>query len=185
MMRFMDIVENNVEQTLQEVNRDFFAPHNMQLDLLKNHPQMVLIIAEWIYNEWRSYDSSLTLEKLVLSFSARLNSDRIPMTFVVLKNQKPIATISLKYETTPEFSDFPKNVPWIGSLQIDPQARYHGIGSELLKLVQTVARQFGHDTLYVYTSKPENVNWYLKRGANLIEERPFRNHTINIMNFVL
>ncbi len=59
--------------------------------------------------------------------------------------------------------------------------RNQGIGQELLKFVPTIVRQFGYEKLYFYTSNPANVKWYLKRGAQVIEERPFRHHMITIM----
>ena len=73
----------------------------------------------------------------------RLNNDAIPITFVVLKVGLPIGVISLKKETAPEFADFPQNSIWMGSLQVIPEERNQGVGQELLKFSQTIARQFG------------------------------------------
>jgi N-acetylglutamate synthase-like GNAT family acetyltransferase len=93
--------------------------------------------------------------------------------------------ISLKKETAPELADFPENSIWMGSLQVIPQERNQGIGQELLKFSQIIAKQFGYEKLYFYTSNPTNVKWYLKRGAQVIEERPFRHHKITIMEISL
>lgn len=174
-----------ISQTLQEVNKSFFHPHSMHLDLLKNHPQVISKLALWLYEEWRSYDVSLTLEKLILSFSERLNSDQIPITFVVLKEGKPIGCISLKEQSRPEFFDFSRNSIWMGSLQVIPGERSQGIGQELLKFSTTIAKCLGYENLYFYTSNPVNVKWYVKRGAYVIETRLFHDHTITIMKMPL
>lgn len=173
-----------IHQIIQQKNSNFFSPRSMQLELLKNCPHTIPTLAQWIYEEWSPpYDTSLTKEKLISAFIMRLNDDRIPLTFVVINDDLPIGTISLKNETAPEFSDIPNNSIWMGSLHILPAKRNQGIGHELLKLAQIVAREFGYENLYFYTSNPTNVQWYLNRGASLIEERPFRNHKITLMQF--
>lgn len=170
-----------MQQALQKYNEDFFFPLSMRLDLLKNCPQVIPILAQWLYEEWKPYDACLTTERLIHSFTMRLNDNVIPVTFVVLKDTLPLGTLSLKKETAPEFADFPENSIWMGSLQVIPKTRNQGIGSKLLKFSKTISRQFGYEKLYFYTSNPANIEWYLKRGAQVIEERPFRHHNITIM----
>lgn len=174
-----------IQQVIEKENKTFFSPRSIHLDLLKNCPHAISTLAQWVYEEWRLYDTSLTKEKMIRAFTTRLNDDKIPLTFVALKNDILIGTISLKKETASEFSDFPENSVWIGSFHILPAERNQGLGHELLQLAQTIARQFGHENLYFYTSNSANVNWYLKRGACIIEERPFRNHRITIMKIPL
>lgn len=130
-------------------------------------------------------DTSLTKEKPIQSFKIRLHNDVIPITFVVLKDGLAIGVISLKKETAPEFADFPQNSIWMGSLLVISKERKQGVGQQLLKFSQTIARQFNYEKLYFYASNPANVEWYLKRGAQMIEERPFRDHKITIMQISL
>jgi GNAT superfamily N-acetyltransferase len=181
-------VENAVKihDVLQEANNTFFFPNSMQLDLLKNQSQVIPILAQWLYEEWHSYDITLTKEKLVDSLNKRQNDDKIPITFVVLKNAAPIGMIALKEQSDPEFSDFPKESLWMGSFHVAPEERSKGLGQELLKVAETVAIHLGYKEIFFYTSNPKNVPWYLKRGASLIEEeRSFRNHKIAIMKILL
>ena len=112
-----------IQQSIQMENEDFFFPRSMQLDLLKNCPQVIPTLARWMYEEWHPYDSSLTKEKLLCSFQTHLNTNAIPITFVVLKDDLPIGVISLKKETAPEFADFPENAIWMDSLQVVPEER--------------------------------------------------------------
>jgi ribosomal protein S18 acetylase RimI-like enzyme len=174
-----------ITQILEEANKSFFYLHSMHLDLLKNHAQTISQLAQWLYEEWRPYDTSLTLQKLIDSFGERLNSDQIPITFIVLKKGYPIGCISLKKQSNPELLDYPNNSIWMGSLQVIPEERNQGIGQELLKFSTCVARVLNYKSLYFYTSNFANVEWYIKRGACFIETRPFRDHEITIMQIPL
>lgn len=170
-----------IQKLLEEHNEKFFFPLSIRLDLLQTFPEAIPVLAQWMYEEWHPYDASLTKEKLIHSFQTRLSKDTIPITFVVSKNGTPIGTVSLKKQTSPELADFPENSLWMGGLQVASEERNQGLGTALFQFSQTVAEQFGFDTVYFYTSNPTNVPWYLKRGAEVIEERSFRNHNITIM----
>jgi GNAT superfamily N-acetyltransferase len=168
-------------QIIDKANQSFFSPRSIRLDLLKNCPQVIPILAQWLYDEWHSYDATLTKEKLIKAFNERLNSDKIPITFVALRGNQPIGVISLKEETNPIFADFPQGALWMGSLHVLPEERKKGVGQELLKFATTVAKHLGNEKLYFYTSNPLNVKWYVQRGAQIIGERQFRDHLITVM----
>lgn len=169
------------DQALQKANQTFFSFRSMQLDLLKNRPEAIPTLAKWLYEEWKPYDASLTIQKLIHSFHERLNSEGLPIAFVVVAKDKPVACISLKKLSDPEFSDFPKDSIWIGSLYVSVENRNQGIGQELMKFAATVAKNLGCESLYFYTSNPLNIAWYVKGGAHVIDTRPFRGHHITIM----
>lgn len=171
-----------INQLIQELNRNFFFPRSMRLDILKNTPEVIPTLAQWLYEEWHPYDPSLTQEKLIGSLGERLNENNFPITFVVFKDTFPIGTISLKKQPSSEFSDLPEDSLWMKSFQVIPEERGYGIGQALLEFAAKVARHFHHKEIYFYTSNPNNVPWYLKRGSHVIEQRSFRNHMITIMN---
>lgn len=174
-----------IQQALQEANTTFFSPRAMSLALLKDYPQAIPTVAQWLYEDWHVYDSSLTQERLIRSFHQRLNDDKIPVTFVAVKNATPIGVISLKEQTDPELSDFPKNSIWLGSLHVIPEERNKGLGQELLKNVAAIAKRLGIESVYLYLSNSTGVEWCRKRGAHVIEKRPFRGHEITIMGLSL
>jgi hypothetical protein len=174
-----------IKQTIQKENENFFFPYSLRLELLKNCPNLIPILAQWVYEEWHTYDTDLTQEKLIESFKARLNENKIPITFVVLKNDMPVGLISLKNQIEPEFSAFPQDSIWMGSLIVTPEGKKQGVDQRLFKLVQTISKQFGYDKLYLYISNPAYVSWYLNQGACVIDKRPFRNHKITVMEIYL
>ena len=138
-----------------------------------------------MYQEWRSYDSSLTREKLFLSFNARLRNDKIPFTVVALKDGIVIGTISLKQQDEREFTALSGDSPWLGSLHVVLGERNKGLGEGLVKIMKTIARELGHKSIFMYTSNPSNIAWYHKRGAHFLKTCCFRNHTVTIMEIPL
>jgi len=175
---------DSTKQTIQEallVSNEEFSSQGIQFKLLKNCTETIPTLVEWIYEEWKPYDASLTKEKLLKGFNARLNVDKIPLAVVALKNGVPIGTISLKTQGEPEFKSFPEDAAWLGSLEVIKNERKQGLGEALLKIATVLADRLGYESIYVYTSNPANIPWFLKRGAYQLEMRPFRNHTITIL----
>jgi hypothetical protein len=181
-MRFNKV---SIQDRIREFNERYFFLRGLKLELLKTCPQTLYILAEWVYHEWRSYDSSLTKKKLIESFSQRLNDDKIPLTLVALKNGTPVGTVSLKWEDEAELRAISKANPWLGSLQVIYEERKLGLGQELLKIAKSIATSLGYQNLFLYTSNPVNVDWYKKRGACILKTSPFRKHTITIMQIAL
>ena len=183
----------NIQETLQRANTTFFSSQGLQVEWLKNRPEVIPTLAKWLYDEWRSYDASLTQERLIEGFHQRLNDDRIPCAIVALKNGVPIGVVSLKEEfftfpskqNDPEFAHFPKGGPWLGSLQIVSEERNKGLGTELLRIVKTIASDLGYSRLFLYTSNADNTTWYCQRGASILNTQLFHNHTITIMQMAL
>lgn len=176
---------NSIREIIQASNRVTLNPQGIQIEFLKNCSQTIPTLIEWVYAEWRSYDSSLTREKLMKGFNSRLNDDRIPLTLVALKNGIPVGTVSLKQQTEPEFGAICGDNPWLGSLHVIHEERDKGLGGELLNNVKAIAMCLGYNDIYLYTSNPANVEWYNKRGAHSLVVRSFRNHMITIMHIHL
>jgi len=174
-----------IQQALDEANQTVFSARSLRLELLKNCPETIPVLAEWIYEDWHTYDASLTKERLTKGFKGRLNNNQLPLTFVALKSSKPVAVTSLKSEEAPELSDLQDGSCWQGSLHVIPKERNQGLGVEMIKFQATVAKRLGYETIRLYISNPEKARWYSEQGAEMIEIRPFRGHSITIMQFVL
>lgn len=174
-----------MQEAIQESNETFFTPLGIEVVLLKDAQQHIPQLAQWIYDEWRFYDAALTKDRIVAGLTSRLRDNGLPFTLVAMKNEKPVAMISLKDKGEPEFSELSEGNPWVGSFYVVPEERNKGIGQELLDLVTTIGSGLGYKWVYVYTSNPEKVGWYLKNGAQQLETRPFRGHKITIMSLEL
>jgi GNAT superfamily N-acetyltransferase len=172
-----------VRKSLDDLNKTTFSNRSFHLDLLKNCPEVIPLLADWIYEDWHLYDTSLTKENLIKGFSQRLNDDKLPLTFVLLKDSIPIGAITLKEKTIPELADLDDGSCWGGSFHVETEFRRDGVGEELAKSLILIAKQLGYHKIRFYTSNPQNVAWYTERGAEVIETRPFRGHIITIMQY--
>lgn len=172
-----------IRETLQTANQNIFSQKSIHLELLKNCQQTIPTLAEWFYEEWLPYDPSLTKEKLIEGLGKRLNDDQLPFVIVALKDGLPIGMISLKDTGAPEFPT--DGSPWIGSFYVLPSERNKGLGYELGKVVLTLAKRLGYEQVNFFTSHFQQVEKYLKKGATIVETRPFRGHTITIMKMPL
>jgi predicted N-acetyltransferase YhbS len=169
-----------IQDVLQDANENIFGPRSLELKLLKECPEMIPYVAQWQYDDWHSYDTTLTLERLIKSFEKQLSAADFPFTIVVLKDGFPIGSISLTKEGEPEFSDISNKGPWVGSFHVISKERSRGIGPKLAKVVLAIAKRFGYQQVNFYTSDFSNVRRYVKKGAQVVETRPFRGHTVTL-----
>ncbi len=174
-----------IESIIQNVNSEIFSSHSMILCLLKEKPEVVPTLVDWLYEEWHPYDNSLTKEKFISFFTNSLTNDQLPLIFVLWKDDMPIGMTSLENESEPEFSDFPKHAAWLGNLHVVSDERKRGLGTELLKFIEKVAKKLDYETLYFYTSNLSNIKWYVERGAQTLEKRPYRNHEVTLFQIPL
>lgn len=152
----------------------------IHIKFLKEYPQIVPILAEWTYQEWHSYDDSLTVERAQHSFNSRMNDDQLPLTLVAFNGTTPIGMVSLK-KGEPEFKRYSGNSPWLGSLHVVSQARQKGIGKLLLTHARKHAGRLGYSEIFLYASNPEVPEWYQKQSAVVVDKKEFRNHTVTLM----
>ena len=176
-------VKNVIQQTVEEINKTIDSSTHIQL--LKNCPEVIPTLAEWIYEDWSPYDRALTKEKMVMSFKGRLNDDQLPCVLVALKDSQPVGVISLKIHGDPELADLDNGCLWVGSLHVIPEERGHGVGEALAKSIVTIAKRLGYEEVRFYLSESKGAQWCVEHGAEILEMRPFRGHTIAILRYTL
>lgn len=174
-----------IHEVLEEANKNIFFPEFVRFEVLNDNPSLIPVLAQWQYNDWHSYDVSLTLEKLIDGFEKQSIENSSSFTVVALKEDRPIGSISLDHEGEVEFADLWGKGPWLGSFHVIPEERNKRLGQELGKIALTIAMRLGYTQVNFFTSDFSNVAKYLKKGAQIVETRPFHGHTITIMKIVL
>lgn len=167
-----------IRSVLQAANEQLLSK-SLRFELLKDSPHLVPVLVQWQYDDWVSYDASLTKERLYHEFVRQLDAEDLAFTLVAIRDEVPIGSISLDNEGEPELSDLPG--PWPGNFHVIEQERGKGIGKQLGNVMLTIAKELGYTHLYFFTSNPLNVKKYVKKGASVFEMRPFRGHTITVM----
>ncbi len=168
-----------IQETLEEANRE------LRIELLKNCPEQIPTIVEWEYQDWHSYDKTLTRERLFEAFNSSLNDDRLPLILVAFNGSVPIGVISLEAKGEPEFVDLEDGNPWGGSFHVVPEMRNQGIGAAMAQVIVTISKRMGYQKIHFFTSREEIVGMYASHGAKIIGLRPFRGHQVTVMEYTL
>jgi GNAT superfamily N-acetyltransferase len=148
----------------------------LTIDYLAHYPQLVPIIASWVFDHWGKMYRMPSLEDQIDKISERLNIDRFPMAFVALSGAVPVGTASLKIQ---EMTTHKHLCHWLGTVYVVSEYRNRGIGSALAKHAEIKAQELGVKTLYLHT--PDKERFYLKRGWEPIERPVYFDMPVVIM----
>ena len=87
-------------------------------------------------------------------------------TFILLDENRIIATILYfqKNEITR------KHTAYVGQFGVSPEYKRMGLGNMLMDHCENLARKEGYEAIQLDTAKPAThlVNWYLKRGYQIV-----------------
>ena len=165
------------------MNLNSKAPFDNSSDKLiyiADRPELIPTLAEWFYKEWGQNFPDLTPATIEGKLEERLNRDKIPLVLVLLRDDSPIASASLKLQ---EMETHPQYLHWLGSVYVLPEFRGIGIGTFLIKYTVEKAKQIEVKTLYLYTRRKEN--FYARLGWYTIEKPLYQGRQVAIMNQIL
>jgi GNAT superfamily N-acetyltransferase len=150
-----------------------------QIVFLRDQPQHLTTIAEWIHRQWWS-ETDTPLEAIAGWLGTHLNEQGFPATFAAVLNGEVIASVSL-HET--EAEDRPAYRPYSGALFVKPGYRGRGLGQALVRAVEAHARHLGHGTVYL-NAADTTAGLYERLGWQVVE-RAYGRKRLNIMRRVL
>ncbi len=130
----------------------------LKIDFLKNHPQHLLTVARWLYDEW-DHVTAADLDEVVDAILDRMNDDRVPLTLIALRGGECVGTVGL-WEG--DLSSRPDLSPWLAALYVHPAARSEGVGSALIEALVSTARSLGIGRLYLHTETA--AAYYRRKG---------------------
>lgn len=146
---------------------------------IADRPDLVPVVAAWL---WEAFDreGGLSPERsreIVAASTARIG---VPQTFVLLADERPVATASFVADDCPER---PHLTPWLASVYVGPEARGLGFARRLVEAVEAAARQAGTGTLWLFTHTAEPL--YARLGWRRVEqfERRGRQETLMRRDF--
>lgn len=145
---------------------------NIAIDYLANCPELVDELARLSWEEWQEvYEQrQQTLQDSLKNYRERMNTDRLPLTFVAVRAglavncRELVGMVSLKFhdmDTRPDLD------PWLGGLLVLPEWRNCGVGTMLMHRATEEARRLNVPQLYLWTHTAEGL--YHKLGWQLVE----------------
>lgn len=142
----------------------------IKLCFLKDHQGLIPEIAKWSIKEFGYLNPGKTVDDAINKLNMHLNTDTVPICFVLLNDNKLIATAALRKI---DIDTYQSVSPWLGSVMVDEQCRGKGIGSLLVKLVMTEAEKIYKGSWYLYT--PDRENFYTNLGWEKIDKTNYNN----------
>jgi GNAT superfamily N-acetyltransferase len=146
-----------------------------QIVSLREQPQHLMIVAEWIHRQWWS-GTDIPIESIARWLNTHLGVSGFPSTFIAIVDSEVIGSVSL-HET--EAEDRPAYRPYLGALFVKPDRRGRGLGQALVRAVEAHARQLGHAVIYL-NARDATAGLYEKLGWQIVE-RAYGRKQLNIM----
>jgi N-acetylglutamate synthase-like GNAT family acetyltransferase len=131
---------------------------------LHQKPEFSPTCAAWSFGEWGCYIDDSSLKKSVASYQRRAqNTEKIPLTWITLDNNKIVGMIGLKEYSHDDRKDLS---PWLGSLFIHPEFRRKGYATALIQNLHQESKNLGYKNIYLFT--PDATTLYEKNGWRII-----------------
>ncbi|HLC92684.1 MAG TPA: GNAT family N-acetyltransferase [archaeon] len=122
-------------------------------------------ISKWMWEEWDK-KNGIPLKAIEYRTRHCLGKKSIPMTFVGIVNERPVATVSLWRNDVNSRQDL---FPWLAALFVAPEMRKLGLGREMQEFALAKAGELGFGKIYLMTSYK---NYYEKNGWKFIDMAP-------------
>lgn len=144
---------------------------NIRIENLRNYPQYINTVVEWIYSEWGNNNRKYWDSWIRSSLSA----DEIPQTYIVFVDDNIAGTYSLWRCDLQSRQDL---YPWFGGLYVNLDYRGKEVDGKKLGVwmqyhaLQRV-KELGYDRLYLFTEK--DPQYYVTNGWKVLSLIPDEN----------
>ncbi len=134
---------------------------NIRIERLAHCPDLVPLLAVWFQSEWPAYYGASGPGDAETDLRAYLNASGLPVGLVAFRGNEVCGVAALKAQS---IASRPDIGPWAGAGFVAPARRRQGIGGELLRGVESVAKELGFPRVYCATST----------SASLLERNEWR-----------
>jgi GNAT superfamily N-acetyltransferase len=114
-------------------------------------PRAAPVAALWLYREWGYRYPGRTPGDAIALFGQRANTDRLPMAWIALRGETPVATASLVEVERPG----DEVGPWVGGVFVIPSCRGQGLAVRLMQVLEAAAPGLGARRLLLSAAAPE------------------------------
>jgi predicted N-acetyltransferase YhbS len=152
----------------------------LEIRYLADCPELIPVLATWLHTEFGRGRPDRSAEQIERRLHEQLNRDRLPLVLMGFRDQKPVASASLKIQ---ELGIRLEYLHWLGSVYVRPDERNQGIGSYLVESAAKEARRLGVEDLYLYTTYSERL--YARLGWITLERVEYHGRSIAIMRHTL
>lgn len=151
---------------------------NIQIKLLKNHPETIPQLAQiWYEVLGKIWLPEVPIERVEQKFLGHSNNDIMPLTFVAFHNEKPVGMCSLR-----ENDGIRSNLtPWLASLVVDPAYQKQSIAQLLIDSIKQKAIELRFEKLYLFAFDLTIPSYYGRLGWQKIGMDVFNDHPVTLL----
>lgn len=124
---------------------------SIRIATLAEVPQAGPVAALWLYREWGYRYPGRTPADAIALFARRANAGGLPMAWIALRGETPVATASLVEVER----DGDEVGPWVGGVFVIPSCRGQGLAVRLMQAVEAEARRLGVPRLLLSAAAPK------------------------------
>jgi GNAT superfamily N-acetyltransferase len=134
-----------------------------QTVLLRDHMDYSDTFASWLHEQFAYEFANQALYDWQREFKDGQN-DGNWRTVIALENGQLLGGAALAKRDLP---DHPELGPWLACVLVAPLARQRGLAEQLIADVCSIAKESGHQNLYLHTH--DRADYYAKRGWEYLE----------------
>ena len=149
----------------------------MQIEYLADCPAHISELARLHFEEWSYLYPGESLEDRTARLRSSCGRNAIPSVVVALGDAELLGSAMLVAD---DMDSRPHLTPWLAGVFVKPQCRGKGIGSALVRRIESEARSLGVSTLYLYTPHTESL--YERLGWSVAERCEYRNTNVVVMS---
>jgi len=147
----------------------------LRIEHLADHPEVLPILKEWFETEWESYYGPGGPGDAPSDLLAYANRRELPVGLVAFFEDELCGVAALKSASITTHSHLG---PWASAGLVNPSYRRRGVGTELMRALEKVARNLGYARVYCGTSTATHL---LERcGWQYMEQVKYNGEDVSI-----
>ena len=112
------------------------------------------------YNHWVKFNPKMVKENTIYKFTKLYTTDELPLGIALIDDKDDIVGFCVfKIEN---LKKYPEIFPWLSDVMIFEKYRGRGYGKILLQYGEKILKEFGYDTIYIWTDQA--TDFYKKLG---------------------
>ena len=140
------------------------AKNGVQIGYLTDHPEVLGELAAGFKAQWSRHFADQPVDAIKMGFANCCREKGIPCALVAMVDGSFAGTASLRPESG---TVCPGKGPWLTHLYVDPEFRRQGIGTALIRAVESEARRNGFMELHAATARAAAV--FQRAGWQMLE----------------
>lgn len=118
------------------------------------------------FNHWINFNSKMIKENTIYKFTKLYTTDELPFGIALIDDEESIVGFCVfKIEN---LKKYPEIFPWLSDVMIIEKYRGKGYGKILLQYGEKILKEYGYDTIYVWTDQAPD--FYKKLGFTYKQE---------------